>query len=99
MTLLSAEDPDPEGCATVVVNDSALFLPLADLIDVEAERRRLGQERDQLQKRLQRSQGMLANEQFLARAPAAVVERERNNLAELQASLELLGARLDDLAS
>lgn len=99
LSVLSAGDADPEGCATVVVNDSALFLPLADLIDVEAERRRLGRERDQLQKRLRRSRDMLANEQFLSRAPVAVVERERNTLAELQASLELLGARLDSLAS
>ena len=97
LALLAADDPDPEGCATVVVRDSVVFLPLADLIDVEAERRRLLKERGQLQQRLQRSQGMLANEQFLARAPEAVVNRERDNLNELQASLEIVEARLASL--
>ncbi|MCY3946399.1 MAG: valine--tRNA ligase [Anaerolineaceae bacterium] len=94
---LDREDPDPEGCASVVVSDSVVFLPLADLIDVEAERLRLVKERDQLKRRLQRSQGMLANEQFVARAPEAVVNRERDNLGELQASLAIVEARLASL--
>ena len=97
LTTLAREDPDPEGCATVVVSDSVVFLPLAELIDVEAERLRLVKERDQLQQRLRRSQGMLANEQFVARAPEAVVRRERDNLNELQASLEIVEARLSNL--
>ncbi|MDE0609770.1 MAG: valine--tRNA ligase [Anaerolineaceae bacterium] len=97
LTSLATEDPDPEGCATVVVSDSVVFLPLAELIDVEAERLRLVKERDQLQQRLQRSQGMLANDQFVARAPEAVVRRERDNLNELQASLEIVEARLASL--
>ena len=97
LTTLAAEDPDPEGCATVVVSDSVVYLPLAELIDVEAERLRLVKERDQLQQRLRRSQDMLANEQFVARAPEAVVRRERDNLNELQASLEIVEARLTNL--
>ena len=97
LSLLAADAPDPARCATVVVNDSTVYLPLAELIDVAAERQRLGKERDQLQLRLQRSQHMLANEQFMARAPAAVVERERTGNAELQASLALVEARLRSL--
>ncbi len=94
---LAADAPDPANCATVVVNDTTVYLPLAELIDVAAERQRLGKERDQLQQRLQRSQNMLANEQFVARAPAAVVERERAGNAELEASLALVEARLRSL--
>ncbi len=97
LTLLAADDLEPQDCATVVVNDSAVFLPLADLIDVDAERRRLEKERGQLRQRLQRSQGMLSNEQFLARAPEAVVQRERDNQDELQASLKIVDARLASL--
>ena len=97
LSLLAADAPDPARCATVVVNDTTVYLPLAGLIDVAAERQRLGKERDQLQLRLQRSQHMLANEQFMARAPAAVVERERTGNAELQASLALVEARLRSL--
>ncbi len=97
ITLLLADEPDPEDCATVVVNDMAVFLPLAELIDVKAECARLGKERDQLQERLGRSRNMLANEQFVSRAPAAVVERERASHAELLASLELVQARIDNL--
>ncbi len=97
LALLAADAPDPANCATVVVNDTTIYLPLAALIDVAAERQRLGKERDQLQQRLQRSQNMLANEQFVARAPAAVVERERAGNAELEASLALVVARLRSL--
>ena len=97
LSLLAADAPDPARCATVVVNDTTVYLPLAGLIDIAAERQRLGKERDQLQLRLQRSQHMLANEQFMARAPAAVVERERTGNAELQASLALVEARLRSL--
>ena len=97
LSLLAADAPEPARCATVVINDSTVYLPLAELIDVAAERQRLGKERDQLQQRLQRSQNMLANEQFLTRAPAAVVERERAGKAELEASLELVVARLRNL--
>ena len=97
LSLLAADAPDPANCATVVVNDTTVYLPLAELIDVAAERERLGKERDQLQQRLQRSQNMLANEQFVARAPAAVVERERAGKAELEASLALVEARLRSL--
>ena len=97
LSLLAADAPDPANCATVVVNDTTVYLPLAELIDVAAERQRLGKERDQLQQRLQRSQNMLANEQFVARAPAAVVERERAGKAELEASLALVEARLRSL--
>ena len=97
LSLLAADAPDPAKCATVVVNDTTVYLPLAGLIDIAAERQRLGKERDQLQLRLQRSQHMLANEQFMARAPAAVVMRERTGNAELQASLALVEARLRSL--
>ncbi len=97
VSLLDADASDPASCATVVVNDTAVFLPLAKLVDVAAECERLGKERDQLQQRLQRSQNMLANEQFVARAPAAVVEREQTNNSELQASLALVEARLGSL--
>ena len=97
LSLLSADASEPVRCATVVVNDSTVYLPLAELIDIAAERQRLGKERDQLQQRLQRSQDMLANEKFVARAPAAVVERERAGKAELEASLELVVARLRNL--
>ncbi len=97
LALLADYAPDPDRCATVVVNDTTVYLPLAELIDVASERQRLGKERDQLQQRLQRSQNMLANEQFVARAPAAVVERERAGNAELEASLALVVARLRNL--
>ena len=97
LSLLAADAPDPAKCATVVVNDTTVYLPLAGLIDIAAERQRLGKERDQLQLRLQRSQHMLANEQFMARAPAAVVKRERTGNAELQASLALVEAHLRSL--
>ena len=97
LTLLADDAPDPAGCASVVVQDTVVFLPLAELVDVAEECKRLGAERKRLLQRLQRAQQTLANEQFLQRAPAAVVERERAGHAELEASLALVETRIRSL--
>jgi valyl-tRNA synthetase len=86
-----------EESASIVVGDVLIYLPLAGLVDVAAECQRLSLEREKLQNGIQRSATMLANENFVNRAKAEVVERERKNLAELQASLTQIQQRLDGL--
>jgi valyl-tRNA synthetase len=73
------------------------MVPLAGLIDVGAERARLGKEIDRLVKELGRVRGKLANEQFTAKAPDAVVAKEREKEAEAAAALEALQAQLETL--
>ncbi len=64
------------------------YLPLGELIDLEKERQRLDKEVQKVQSEIKRAEGKLANQGFVSKAPAAVVEDERRKLAENKALLE-----------
>ena len=66
------------------------ILPSED-VDAEQVRQRIAERRDALQSEVARAEGKLANERFVAKAPADVVEAEREKLARYQAELEELG--------
>ncbi len=69
--------------AVQIVTDAAtLYLPLADLVDMEKEKERLAGELKRLDGEIERVERKLANEGFVAKAPAAVVEGERAKLAK-----------------
>jgi valyl-tRNA synthetase len=68
-------------------------------IDVAAERARLKKEWDQIEKEITNHQRQLSNEQFLAKAPAKVVEGMRKRLTELEVLREKIRTRLDELGS
>ena len=59
-------------------------LPLEDLIDIDKELERLGKEKERLEGEIARVSGKLANESFVSRAPAAVVDQERAKLAKYE---------------
>ena len=61
-----------------------MHLPLAEMIDLDAERQRLGKELENLRRQIARSEGLLANQNFLSKAPEEVVAREREKLAKLR---------------
>ncbi len=77
----------PKACASIVIKDVEVHLPLAGMVDLAKERARLRAEVDQKEAFLARVQAKLRNKQFSSRAPAAVVEREakkeRDVLVEL----------------
>jgi len=77
------------------VDGVQVLVPLAGLVDVDVEVRRLGVEIEALEKDLQRVNAKLANEQYLAKAPAAVVEKDRQRQAELQERHRGLEQRLE----
>ncbi len=87
-------EPRPTQAATLVIGTVEIYLPLADLVDMAAERARLEQELAEAEAEVQRRTAQLANEQFVARAPAAVVQRERDSLAAASATVERLRDRL-----
>ncbi|MFO7858527.1 MAG: valine--tRNA ligase, partial [Ectothiorhodospiraceae bacterium] len=84
---LTSEDTPPEA-AISLVGEMKLLVPMAGLIDKEAELARLDKERNRLRAELENAEKKLANEQFLAKAPAAVVDQERERRAERLTSLE-----------
>jgi valyl-tRNA synthetase len=71
----------PKGCATVTVEGGSFGLPLADIIDVEAEKARLEKTLAKLEKELGGLRGRLNNPKFVESAPEDVVEETRENLA------------------
>ncbi|MDY7079647.1 MAG: valine--tRNA ligase [Chloroflexota bacterium] len=79
--------------ATVVVGDVVCYLPLAGLVDLEAERERLSNKLTEIEGRIGRSEGLLVGE-FAQKAPEHVVQRERDKLADLQAEQAKLKERL-----
>jgi len=87
-------DNAPENAASVVVSDVTLYLPLSDMIDIEAECKRLNKELEKVQQQMEKSEKMLSNENFVAKARPDVVQRERDNLAELKTTVEQIKERV-----
>jgi valyl-tRNA synthetase len=80
-----------------VVGETRLMLKVE--IDVAAERVRLAKEIEKLEKQISIAQGKLANEGFVARAPAAVIDQEKQRVADFTATLEQLKPQLAKLGS
>ena len=83
---------DTGGMVSVVTGNARMFMPMADLVDLEAERARLGKALANAEKGLQAQHTKLANPNFVSRAPEKVVNAER----EKQANLEALIANLKE---
>ncbi len=83
---IGAEVDRPPNAATLVIGDMQIFV--ANVIDPVAERQRLEKELASLDKQIAVINGKLGNDSFVSRAPAEVVQRERNRLAHLHAKRE-----------
>jgi valyl-tRNA synthetase len=96
LSVVAATEP-PGRSATVVVGEVVCYLPLAGLVDLDAERERLSGKLADLQARIERSRGLLASD-FAKKAPADIVQRERDKLSELCTEEANLEQRLLELA-
>ncbi|MED5558315.1 MAG: valine--tRNA ligase, partial [Pseudomonadota bacterium] len=85
-----ANPEDAPLSATQLVGDMEVLVPMADLIDKDAELARLAKEIEKQDKLIGGIEKKLGNEGFIAKAPVAVVEKERAKLAEFQATRQLL---------
>ena len=86
------------GSAQVVVDEATLILPLADVIDVAAERARLSRERAKAEQEAEKIAKKLDNAEFVSRAPAEVVEENRQRLQAARDEIARLSAALERIA-
>ena len=84
----------PAGAAQIVLDETVVVIPLAGLIDVEAERARLAKERDKAQAEARKIGQKLANVDFVRRAPEEVVQENRERLEVSEAEIVRLEAAL-----
>ena len=80
----------PKGAVQEVMDEATIILPIAEVIDLDAERARLEREIAKQDKEIQRFEGKLGNEKFIANAPEAVIETERERLSEAKQVREKL---------
>ncbi|WP_372809287.1 valine--tRNA ligase [Litorivivens sp.] len=98
ITVLTEHDQKPMS-ATQLVGAMELLVPMADLIDKDAELARLTKEIGRLEKEVQRLAGKLGNEKFVSKAPAEVVEKEKEKLAAQEQSLQKMREQHDTIAA
>jgi valyl-tRNA synthetase len=87
----------PSGAVQIVLDEATLALPLAGIIDVAAESKRLKREIDKVGSEIRQLDAKLANEKFVARAPEHVVEEQRERKADAEATAARLEQALKRL--
>ena len=97
VSVLDAVPADADKMVTAVTDNARMFMPMADLVDLEKERARLQKELANAEKQLQGQIAKLSNQNFVTRAPEAVVNVEREKQAKLEALIENLKANLAHL--
>ena len=100
VTLLDTEPENLDGMVTITTADAKLYIPMGQLVDVAKELERIGKELENARKFLKSLDAKLSNEKFVARAPEAVVNAEREKQAktrDLIAQLEQSEAALKKL--
>jgi valyl-tRNA synthetase len=84
------EAPAAENALVLVLKESEVVIPMGSMVNLEAERKRLQKEIEQSQTEVAQLEARLKDEDFLTRAPAAIVDKERSRLAMKKDKLERL---------
>lgn len=92
--ILKDGDAKPDQAVSALTTWAEIYVPLEGVIDVDKETARLSKDLKAAEKDLQKAQGKLNNEQFLAKAPAEVISKEKHKAAEAQAKIEGIEQRL-----
>ncbi|MGB4658908.1 MAG: valine--tRNA ligase [Mobilitalea sp.] len=85
----------PEDAVSTVIQGAAIYIPFADLVDIEKEIERLEKEKERLEGELKRVTGMLANQNFVSKAPEAKLVEERAKLEKYKDMMQQVTARLE----
>ncbi|MBE5816283.1 MAG: valine--tRNA ligase [Clostridiales bacterium] len=94
---ITPDMPVPENAKSLPVGSLVLYIPMGSLIDVNAELARLTKQLDTLKSEVERAQGKLNNEAFVAKAPPALVEKEKEKMAKSQQALDTVLAEIENL--
>ena len=97
VSVLDAAPEDSAGMVSVVTDNARMFMPMAELVDLEKEKARIEKELANAEKQLAAQIGKLSNQNFVTRAPEAVVNLEREKKAKLEALIENLKLSLENL--
>ncbi|WP_351088858.1 valine--tRNA ligase [Shewanella sp. S1-49-MNA-CIBAN-0167] len=97
MTILAEGETAPMS-TTQFVGNMELLIPMAGLIDVGAELARIDKQLEKLAQEIARIEGKLSNQGFVAKAPAAVIDKERAKMADLTRDIEKLNEQKIELA-
>ena len=87
----------PQNAVNVVTADLEVFIPFEDLVDIEEEKQRLEKEKEKILAEKEKTDKMLGNPGFLAKAPASKVEEEKEKLAKFNEMLESIENRITNL--
>lgn len=93
------EGESVEKAASAVCPCCDVFIPLGELVDVDAELKRLAKEQKTLEGEIARGEGKLNNQGFISKAPAALVEQEKQKLITNREMLESVKARIAEMQS
>ena len=91
---ISEADAVPEGAVQAVLGEATFALPLADVIDVDAEKARLTKDISKVEGEIKKISGKLGNQGFFDKAPEAVIEENKARLAEEEARRDKLQSAL-----
>ncbi len=86
-----------DGMVNVVTNECKMYMPMAELVDIEKEKERINKELDKARKEVEGQTKKLQNEKFLSKAPEAVLQKERDRLARAEALIANLEESLKKL--
>ena len=86
-----------DDAVSAVIHEAVIYMPFAELVDIEKEIERLKKEEQRLTKELARVNGMLSNEKFVSKAPAAKIEEEKGKLAKYTDMMAQVKERLAQL--
>ena len=88
----------PDDAVSTVIPGAVIYIPFAELVDIDKEIERLNKEKDKLHKEIARCNGMLKNEKFTSKAPQAKIDEEKAKLEKYSDMLAQVEERLKTLS-
>ncbi|MBC7188901.1 valine--tRNA ligase [Candidatus Aerophobetes bacterium] len=87
----------PGICASAIVKDIDIFVPLGEVVDIGREKKRLKKELEEKERELERTSGKLSSEEFIRKAPEEIIEKEKEKESDLKNQINKLKKRIGEL--